>query len=200
MSSPPSPWRCRLFHLYAAVAGAWPFGWAPIISTQPLRYAHVAFVLLLSFLLFPIAAAVPQPHPLVGRRRRADRRRHPGLCSRAATISPTARRRRPRSTSCSARSSSCCCWRRRAAQRAGSCRSSSLAFLAYACSGLTCRRPGPIAATRRPLVGQLYMTLEGIFGVAGRRVVDPDHPVHDLRRVPAAFRRRASSSSTSRSR
>ncbi len=45
-----------LFHLYAAVAGAWPFADFPIISTQPLRYAHVAFVLILSFLLFPMAA------------------------------------------------------------------------------------------------------------------------------------------------
>ncbi len=45
-----------LFHLYAAVAGAWPFSNFPIISTQPLRYAHVAFVLVLSFLLFPAAA------------------------------------------------------------------------------------------------------------------------------------------------
>jgi TRAP transporter 4TM/12TM fusion protein len=44
-----------LFHLYAAIAGAWPFGWAPIIPTQPLRYAHVAFVLVLSFMLFPMA-------------------------------------------------------------------------------------------------------------------------------------------------
>src|SRR4029077_2566187 len=43
-----------LFHLSAAIAGAWPFGWAPIIPTQPLRYAHVAFVLMLSFLLFPM--------------------------------------------------------------------------------------------------------------------------------------------------
>ncbi len=45
-----------LFHLYAAVAGAWPFSDFPIIATQPLRYAHVAFVLVLSFLLFPLAA------------------------------------------------------------------------------------------------------------------------------------------------
>ena len=45
-----------LFHLYAAVAGAWPFTDFPIIATQPLRYAHVAFVLMLSFLLFPLAA------------------------------------------------------------------------------------------------------------------------------------------------
>jgi TRAP transporter 4TM/12TM fusion protein len=44
-----------VFHLYAAIAGAWPFQNFPIISTQPLRYAHVAFVLILSFLLFPMA-------------------------------------------------------------------------------------------------------------------------------------------------
>ena len=45
-----------LFHLYAAIAGAWPFTDFPIITTQPLRYAHVAFALVLSFLLFPMAA------------------------------------------------------------------------------------------------------------------------------------------------
>ena len=45
-----------LFHLYAAVASAWPFHDFPIIATQPLRYAHVAFVLILSFLIFPMAA------------------------------------------------------------------------------------------------------------------------------------------------
>ena len=36
-----------LFHLYAAY---------DIVPTQELRYIHVAFVLLLSFLLFPLAA------------------------------------------------------------------------------------------------------------------------------------------------
>src|SRR5258705_2348244 len=36
-----------LFHLYAAY---------DIVPTQPLRYTHVAFVLVLAFLLFPIAA------------------------------------------------------------------------------------------------------------------------------------------------
>jgi TRAP transporter 4TM/12TM fusion protein len=36
-----------LFHLYAAY---------DIVPTQPLRYAHVAFVLVLCFLLFPVAA------------------------------------------------------------------------------------------------------------------------------------------------
>jgi TRAP transporter 4TM/12TM fusion protein len=45
-----------LFHLYAAVAGAWPFTDFPIVATQPLRYIHVAFVLMLSFLLFPMSA------------------------------------------------------------------------------------------------------------------------------------------------
>src|ERR1044071_8881195 len=35
-----------LFHLYAAY---------DIVPTQPLRYTHVAFVLVLSFLLFPMA-------------------------------------------------------------------------------------------------------------------------------------------------
>ncbi len=45
-----------LFHLYAAVAGAWPFTDFPIIPTQPLRYAHVAFALMLSFLVFPFSA------------------------------------------------------------------------------------------------------------------------------------------------
>ncbi len=45
-----------LFHLYAAVGGAWPFRDFPIIATQPLRYTHVALVLILSYLLFPMAA------------------------------------------------------------------------------------------------------------------------------------------------
>jgi TRAP transporter 4TM/12TM fusion protein len=36
-----------IFHLYAAYS---------IVPTQPLRYAHVAFVLVLCFLLFPVAA------------------------------------------------------------------------------------------------------------------------------------------------
>lgn len=43
-----------LFHLYVAVAGSWPLTVAPIIATQDLRYTHVAFVLVLSFLLFPV--------------------------------------------------------------------------------------------------------------------------------------------------
>ena len=46
-----------LFHLYTAIAGVPPlFSDLPIVATQPLRYTHVAFVLVLSFLLFPLAA------------------------------------------------------------------------------------------------------------------------------------------------
>jgi TRAP transporter 4TM/12TM fusion protein len=44
-----------LFPLYAAIAGAWPFGGAPIFPTPPVRDATVAFVLVLSFMLFPMA-------------------------------------------------------------------------------------------------------------------------------------------------
>jgi TRAP transporter 4TM/12TM fusion protein len=38
---------CTLFHLYAAY---------DIVPTQPLRYTHVAFVMVLCFMLFPVAA------------------------------------------------------------------------------------------------------------------------------------------------
>ena len=45
-----------LFHLYTAIAGVPPlFREFPIVATQPLRYTHVAFVLVLCFLLYPVA-------------------------------------------------------------------------------------------------------------------------------------------------
>jgi len=45
-----------LFHLYTAIAGVPPlFSELPIVATQPLRYTHVAFVLVLAFLLYPVA-------------------------------------------------------------------------------------------------------------------------------------------------
>jgi TRAP transporter 4TM/12TM fusion protein len=44
-----------LFHLYTAIAGVPPlFSEFPIVATQPLRYTHVALVLVLCFLLFPL--------------------------------------------------------------------------------------------------------------------------------------------------
>lgn len=45
-----------LFHLYTAIAGVPPlFTDFPIIATQPLRYTHVAFVMVLCFLMFPLS-------------------------------------------------------------------------------------------------------------------------------------------------
>ncbi len=43
-----------LFHLYAAAAGAWPFQWAPVVPTYLLRPIHVGMVMFLAFLLFPM--------------------------------------------------------------------------------------------------------------------------------------------------
>ena len=155
-----------LFHLYTAVAGAWPFSAFPIIATQPLRYAHVAFVLVLSFLVFPFAKG------LRNRIRWWDvvaGWSPPRSCStpsRAARTSPTARPCRPRSTSCSASSSSLCCSRRRGAPPGRSCRSSRSPSSPTRSPAPICRRRGRIAATTSSaLVGHLFITLEGIFGI-----------------------------------
>ncbi len=59
-----------LFHLYAAY---------DIVPTQPLRYIHVAFVMVLSFLLFPIASRFRNQHSALGRRLRHRHRRHSRL-------------------------------------------------------------------------------------------------------------------------
>ena len=156
-----------LFHLYAAIAGAWPFHDFPIIATQPLRYAHVAFVLVLSFLLFPMATRFRNRirwwDVVLG----ADRRRHPDLRHRG-------RRRfhRPRHLADPARHRARRHLHRAAARgdaahhrldRAGRSRS---AFLAYAYFGPYLPQPW----THRgfdvgQLVGHLFITLEGIFGV-----------------------------------
>ena len=136
-----------LFHLYAAIAGAWPFSDFPIIATQPLRYTHVAFVLVLCFLLFPmatrfrnrirwwdvvlgLAGAAILIYAIEGGEDFTDR----------ATL-PTS------STSSSASSSSCCCSRRRGAPPAGSCRSSRSRSSPMPMSGRICRRRGRIAAS-----------------------------------------------------
>ena len=171
-----------LFHLYAAY---------DIVPTQPLRYTHVAFV----WCWLPAVSdrgAVSQPHPLVGRGGGGgSRSRSWSTRSGAATISPTAPPCRTGSTSCSASSSSCCCSRRRGAPPAGSCRSSRCCSSPTRCSGRICRRRGRIAATtsaapRRPSLHHARRHLRR----RGRCLVDADHHVHDLRRVPAAFRRR----------
>ena len=59
-----------LFHLYAAY---------DIVPTQPLRYTHVAFVMMLAFLLFPLAARFATASG-VGRGGGGGLRRNPHLC------------------------------------------------------------------------------------------------------------------------
>ncbi len=46
-----------VFHLYAAAAGSPFFGWAPIVPTYNLRPLHVAMVLTLIYLMFPMFRA-----------------------------------------------------------------------------------------------------------------------------------------------
>ena len=176
-----------LFHLYAAVAGAWPFTDFPIIATQPLRYAHVAFVLMLSFLLFPlsarfrdrirwwdIAAGIMRGDPPLRHRGRR------GIHRPRHHADPSRRR---------ARRGMCCCSATR--------RTTgwivpfvAVAFLAYAYFGPYLPAPWTHRGydVSQP-VGHLFITLEGIFGIPVD-VVLADHSVHDLRRLPAAFRRR----------
>ena len=155
-----------LFHLYAAVAGAWPFTDFPIIATQPLRYAHVAFVLMLSFLLFPLSARFRDRIRWWDIAAGSRARRSSSTPSRAARNSPTAPPCRPISTSCSAWFSSCCCSKRRGAPPAGSCRSWQWRFWPTPISDRICLSRGRTAATTsRSLVGHLFITLEGIFGI-----------------------------------
>ena len=70
-----------VFHLYAAAAGSPFFGWAPIVPTYNLRPIHVAMVLTLVYLLFPMFRAWRNrvtPLRLAVRRRQHRRRRlHP---------------------------------------------------------------------------------------------------------------------------
>ena len=182
-----------LFHLYTAIAGVPPlFSEFPIVATQPLRYTHVAFVLVLCFLLFPLADALPQPHPVVRRRRRRGRGRDPDLRHRGrrgfhrSRDHPDPHRRHPRRR-CSSSSS----WKRRAAPSAGSCRRCRSPFIVYAMAGPYLPPPWNHRGYRHRPAGRAPVHHAGRnFRNSGRRVVEPDHPVHDLRRVPAAFRRR----------
>ncbi len=148
-----------LFHLYAAYA---------IVPTQELRYTHVAFTLVLSFLLFPLAtrfrnrvrwwdvvpgifAVATIVYALWG----GD-----DFTDRATIARPLGRHRRHRLHRAR-------CWRRRGAPPARSCPWCRCCSSPTRCSVRICRRRGPIAATTSPrLVGHLFITLEGIFGVA----------------------------------
>ena len=179
-----------LFHLYAAV---------DIVPAQVLRPVHVGFMLVLVFLLFPVSRALPRPADVVGRRAGAcsASRRSP-TCSPAATSSGTATSRRARATASSASRSSLLVLE--------ACRRTSgwiMTGRRSGCSSPT-RSPGPWLPGQWAHRGYDVASLNGLplpdarghLRHRGRRVVDADHPVHDLRRVPAAVGRRASSSST----
>ena len=185
-----------LFHLYTAYA---------IVPTQTLRAgARRASCCSCRFLIFPVARRFRHrimwwdwlAAALADRDRRLRDRR-------AATTSPTATPRPTTGTSSSASALIAAGARGDAAHHrldhAGRHhRASSLYALfgavaagAVDAQGLRGRPPG-----RR----DLYMTLEGIFGVAVDVVLVADHPVHHLRRLPAVLGRRQVLSSTSRSR
>ncbi len=171
-----------LFHLYAAYA---------IVPTQELRYTHVAFTLVLSFLLFPLAARFRNHvrwwdiipcvlavatigYALWGGDDFTDRATTPdhldvivGLIFIVLVLEATRR-------------------------TTGLIMPVvALFFIAYAMLGPHLPAPWTHRGydlTR--LVGHLFITLEGIFGVAVDVSATLDYPIHDLRRVPATVRRR----------
>ena len=171
-----------LFHLYAAYA---------IVPTQELRYIHVAFTLVLSFLLFPLAT------------RFRNRVRWwdivPGIVAvativyalwggddftdRATVARPLGRDRRHRLHRAAAGGDA-------AHHRRDHAR--GVAAVHRLCDA----RPVSAGALdpsrlRRGAAGRSPLHYAGRhFRRRGRRVGDADHPVHDLRRVPAAIRRR----------
>ncbi len=135
--------------------------------------------------------AVSQPHPLVGHGAWPDRRRDPDLRHRGrARISPIAPPRRRSSTRFSAWCSSCCCSRRRGAPPAGSFRSWRWRSSPIPISARICRSMDPPRLRHRPARRPSVHHAGRHLRRSGRRVVVAHHPVHDLRLVPAAFRRR----------
>ena len=156
-----------LFHLWAAY---------DIVPTQQLRYIHVAFVLLLTFLLFPVAnrfrnrIRLRDIIPALDRHRyyrlRALRRRRfhrPRSGARSAGRHPRRDLHRARAGSGAAH------------HRAGSCRSSAVLFIAYALS-----RAGVAGALDAPRLRS---------GAAGRPSLH--HARRHLRRRRSTSRRRS---------
>ena len=171
-----------LFHLYAAYA---------IVPTQELRYTHVAFTLVLSFLLFPLATrfrnrvrwwdVVPGIVAVGDHRLRAvGRRRFHRPRHRAR---PAGRHRRHRLHRAAAGGDAP---HHRADHAGGVAVLHRLCDARPASAGaLDASRLRPAAPRRPPL-----HHAGGHLRRRGRRLGDADHPVHDLRRVPAAIRRR----------
>ena len=135
--------------------------------------------------------AVSQPHPLVGRRRRHRRRGDPDLRHRGRRgvhrprhhADPSRRRARRRVHRAAARGDAA--HHRLDRPVRGDGVHGLRLFRAVPAAALDAPRLRRRAA-RRPSLHHA----RGHFRHSGRRVVLAHHPVHDLRRVPAAFRRR----------
>ena len=172
-----------LFHLYAAY---------DIVPTQPLRYTHVAFVMVLCVPAVSGRGAVSQPHPVV-------RRAGGGGCGRdsrstriwggedftdRATMPDAARRHARRDLHRAAAGGDAAHHRADHADRRASVHRLRDAR-AVSAAAVDASRLRPLPAGR-PSVHHAGRDLRR----RGRCLVDADHHVHDLRRVPAALRRR----------
>ena len=173
-----------VFHLYTAYA---------IVPTQMLRPVHVGFVLFLCFLIFPVRAALPPPRHVVGLCW-PSRCRSPSsvyliqggddFTDRTTTPDALGHRLRRRADRAGARGDA----PHHRLDHAGRHLASSSSTR---CSARSCRAPWThkgyeVGAPGRPHVHDARRHLRR----RGRRLVDADHPVHDLRRLPAVFGRR----------
>ena len=155
-----------LFHLYAAIAGAWPFTDFPIITTQPLRYAHVAFVMMLCFLLFPMSARFRNHirwwDVVAGYHRRGDpdlrHRRRRGVHRPRHHADPSRRRARRRVHRAAARGDAA---NHRLDRPVRGDRVHGLRYFGPYLPPPWTHRGYDVSQ----LVGHLFITLEGIFGI-----------------------------------
>ena len=170
------------FHLWAAY---------DIVPTQELRYIHVAFVLVLSYLLFPVAVRYRNRirwwDVLAGDRQRRDHRLRalwrgrlhrprdrPGALGR----DPRRRLHRPPARGDAAHHRPDHAGRRHPLHPLRDARAAPAAALDAPRLRLPASRRAPVHHAR------------GHLRRRGRRLGDPDHPVHDLRRLPQPIRRR----------
>ena len=179
-----------LFHLYAA---------SRRLALQQLRHRRHAAAALHPRRLradaelpaVPAGAPLPQPHSLVGHRRRHRRRRHSGLRHRGGEDF-TDRATLPTRLDVVLGVIFIVLLLEATRRTTGwIVPFVALLFIAYALAGPYLPPPWThrgydLGATGRPPVHHARRH----FRHSGRRVVVTDHPVHHLRRVPAAFRRR----------
>ncbi len=179
-----------LFHLYAAYE---------IVPAHVLRPTHVGMVLVLCFLLFPMARRLPRPHPLVGLPAGRGGGRHDALRAVAGRLLRRPRHRADPDGLAGGRwSSSCCCWRARGAPPAGSCRAWPSLYPVRLFGHLPAASlDAPRLCARGPDRAPLHDARRHLRHHGGRGL-QPDHSVHGVRRRAAAVGRRHASSSTSR--